>query len=539
MRAPDAPIGWPSATAPPLTLTLSSSMPSARIEFSVTDANASLISHRSTSSAVMPTLSSAFFAAADGVFARYGKSSATCAWAMISPRTVLPFFSAHSLEASTSAPPPSLTPGELPAVCEPWSPESGLSFDSVSSDVSRRGASSISTTVSPLRPLTVTGTISSGRRPSSVALIASSWLRSAQRSMSARVISSSSATSPASSNICLPLNGLRRPSLTIASIALASPMRKPKRACLSRYGAWLIDSIPPPTPTSRSPARIAASRMPAARTPEAHTLLTVSEETSFGIPALICAWREGIWPWPAWRTWPMITCWTCSGSTFARSSAAVIAVAPRSVASRVDRPPPSFPIGVRAVPRITVLGMFEKVSCVSGRAPESMLRPLRVRASTDAPRDIAADTVAVGVFEGKDVAHDTSGGELQALLDSGEAKRSFKHLALAHADGKRWLVVGLGERDRFDGERARIAAATVAGRAGELGTRALCWEVPHHVGDEIAGALAEGTALAAYRFDRLKQAPEDQPARLEEVWVSAHHDVSGAVERAAVVAEAI
>ena len=38
--------------------------------------------------------------------------------------------------------------------------------------------------------------------------------------------------------------------------------------------------------------------------PEAQTLLIVSEGTSFGIPALICAWREGIWPWPACSTWP-------------------------------------------------------------------------------------------------------------------------------------------------------------------------------------------------------------------------------------------
>ena len=57
-----------------------------------------------------------------------------------------------------------------------------------------------------------------------------------------------------------------------------------------------MDSMPPPTPISRSPARIAASMMPAARIPDAHTLLTVSEETSFGMPALIWAWREGIWP---------------------------------------------------------------------------------------------------------------------------------------------------------------------------------------------------------------------------------------------------
>ena len=168
-----------------------------------------------------------------------------------------------------------------------------------------------------------------------------------------------------------------------------------------------------------------------------------------------------------------------------------------------------------------------------------MLRRLRVSSTTDAPRETAADTIAVGVFDGEDVAHDTSGGELQALLESGEARRSFKHLALAHANGRRWIVAGLGKRDAFTGERARVVAATVAGRAGELAARSLCWEVPHHVGDEIAGALAEGTALAAYRFDRLKAPPEDEPPRLEEVIVSAHHDVGEAVARAAVVAEAV
>ena len=143
-------------------------------------------------------------------------------------------------------------------------------------------------------PLIVTGTISSGSRPSSVALIASSCERSDHLSMSARVSSSSVATSLASCIMCLPLNGFVSPSLIIASIALPSPIRKPKRASLSKYGAFDIDSIPPPTPTSRSPARIAVSSRQAARIPDAHTLLIVSDGTSFGIPALICAWREGI-----------------------------------------------------------------------------------------------------------------------------------------------------------------------------------------------------------------------------------------------------
>ena len=87
--------------------------------------------------------------------------------------------------------------------------------------------------------------------------------------------------------MCLPLNGLVSPSWTIASIALPSPMRKPKRACLRMYGALDIDSIPPATPISRSPTRIALSSRQAARIPDAHTLLIVSEETSLGIPPLI------------------------------------------------------------------------------------------------------------------------------------------------------------------------------------------------------------------------------------------------------------
>ncbi|MDX6657741.1 MAG: leucyl aminopeptidase, partial [Solirubrobacteraceae bacterium] len=60
--------------------------------------------------------------------------------------------------------------------------------------------------------------------------------------------------------------------------------------------------------------------------------------------------------------------------------------------------------------------------------------------TTSAPLDSHADTIAIGVFDGKGVAHDTPDGELQALFASGEAKTSFKHLAVTHAAGKRWIV---------------------------------------------------------------------------------------------------
>ena len=93
---------------------------------------------------------------------------------------------------------------------------------------------------------------------------------------------------------------------------------------------------------------------------------------------------------------------------------------------------------------------------------------------------------------------------LQALVDSGEAKRSLRKLAVAHAEGSATCSSGSAARSDFDPERARVAAATVVGRAQELGTRTLCWEVPHHVGDAHAGALVEGTAARRVRLPRVQ-----------------------------------
>jgi leucyl aminopeptidase len=163
---------------------------------------------------------------------------------------------------------------------------------------------------------------------------------------------------------------------------------------------------------------------------------------------------------------------------------------------------------------------------------------MRASATTDAPIATGADTVAIGVFEGKGIAHDLDGAPLQALVDSGEARPTFKHLALHHGEGRRWLLVGLGSRDAFDPERARVAAATAHGRARELGTRTLCWELPHHVSDEVAAGLVEGTILAGYRFDRYRARPVDEPPLLDELVVSAHHDVADAVHRGAIGARA-
>ncbi len=165
---------------------------------------------------------------------------------------------------------------------------------------------------------------------------------------------------------------------------------------------------------------------------------------------------------------------------------------------------------------------------------------MEVRATTDAPLECGADTIVVGLVVGEGVPHD-HGGALAPLLESGEAKASFKHVAQTRADGTRVVLVGLGSRDGLDPERCRIAAAVAHGRAKELGARRLCWEVPHHVGDDHAGALVEGTLLAAYQFREFRSVGEDDGATagIDELVLSAHHDVAAAAERAAIVAECV
>ena len=88
MRAPDMPTGWPSAMAPPLTLTLSSSRPSSLVEARPTAANASLISTRSRSVGAMPSRSQAFAMARAGWLCSVESGPATTPWAPISASQV-------------------------------------------------------------------------------------------------------------------------------------------------------------------------------------------------------------------------------------------------------------------------------------------------------------------------------------------------------------------------------------------------------------------------------------------------------------------
>jgi leucyl aminopeptidase len=156
---------------------------------------------------------------------------------------------------------------------------------------------------------------------------------------------------------------------------------------------------------------------------------------------------------------------------------------------------------------------------------------ISVSAREGAPEETSADTRVVGLFEGES----PPGGVAAQLAESGEAKPALRKLAVGHEDGRRVIVAGLGKRDEFDAEKARVAAAVAAQRARDLGARSLSWAEPG--GEGVAGALVEGTLLGLYRYDVFKSDKADgdkADGGIGSLEVVASRDLSGVVEQARV-----
>src|SRR5665213_18129 len=188
IRVPEAPMGWPSAMAPPLTLTLSASKPSSRLTAQACAAKASLASIKSSSDAFHPARSKASLLAGIGPTPITAGSTPTDAQEAMRASGAMPRRAASAAFIKTTAAAPSLMPEALPAVTVPFLSKAGFNFASVSTVVPWRGCSSVSTTTSPLRVFTVTGTISSVKRPDFCAASARLCERAASSSCCARVI---------------------------------------------------------------------------------------------------------------------------------------------------------------------------------------------------------------------------------------------------------------------------------------------------------------------------------------------------------------
>jgi leucyl aminopeptidase len=119
-----------------------------------------------------------------------------------------------------------------------------------------------------------------------------------------------------------------------------------------------------------------------------------------------------------------------------------------------------------------------------------------------------AELLCIGLHDGE---------ELPAWLaeapGSADVKTDLKSLTILRPEGRRVLVVGLGDRDGSDPDRLRAAAALAVAQARRLAARSVAWRCPD--GRSAPAALTSGTILASYRFDRFKRAADDPPAELE------------------------
>src|SRR6188508_759092 len=139
----------------------------------------------------------------------------------------------------------------------------------------------------------------------------------------------------------------------MASTIVPLPIRRPSRMRGIRCGVLLIDSMPPATTMSVSPAAMPCAASITAFRPEPHTLLIVIAATCSCRPPWSAAWRAGFCPSPAATTLPMMHSSTAAGSMPARRTASRTAIAPSCGAVKSFRDPRNLPVAVRAAATMT------------------------------------------------------------------------------------------------------------------------------------------------------------------------------------------
>jgi leucyl aminopeptidase len=162
---------------------------------------------------------------------------------------------------------------------------------------------------------------------------------------------------------------------------------------------------------------------------------------------------------------------------------------------------------------------------------------LRVEVADKPLSEVDADLLAVLLFEDDELPEPLAGAP-----GSEDVKGGYKKTALVHpGTPRRALVVGLGDRNEFEPERARVAGAIATRNAGSLETSSLAISGPDSLDAKaFATAVVEGAVLASYRFDRFKTRKDDEETsgRPEELTVLGERDIAEAVEAARVAAEA-
>jgi leucyl aminopeptidase len=171
----------------------------------------------------------------------------------------------------------------------------------------------------------------------------------------------------------------------------------------------------------------------------------------------------------------------------------------------------------------------------------SRLPFMKAYASDVALSELDADLVAVGLFEG-----DSLSEPLGSTPGAKDASADFKSsVTIFPGKPERVVVIGLGSKEDFTAERARVAGAVAHSALKRAKGEALGWILPDAGGDGpeagmVAAALVEGAAFASFSFDRFKSGSDGEEAapELKAVEISSAADISEAVRVGEVVGNA-
>ena len=159
--------------------------------------------------------------------------------------------------------------------------------------------------------------------------------------------------------------------------------------------------------------------------------------------------------------------------------------------------------------------------------------------------EVESPAIVVNLFEGVSkpsgatgAVDEALGAAIAALIADGEIKGKRGEKTLVHTLGKlpakRVLVAGLGEADELTADTLRVVAGDVARYLRGKGVTSFA-TVLHGAGaggvgpEESAQAIAEGTMMGLYRFDRHKSG-ESRPSMEKMAVVERDGDAIGAIQ---------
>ena len=168
---------------------------------------------------------------------------------------------------------------------------------------------------------------------------------------------------------------------------------------------------------------------------------------------------------------------------------------------------------------------------------------MRVEVADRPLAEVESDLLVVLLFDGDELPEPLAGAP-----GSEDVKGAYRKTTLIHPEKpRRALVVGLGDRDEFEPERARVAAAIAARTAGSMDATSMSLKGPDAADPKaLATAAVEGAILGSYRFDRYKSKKDGDDGgdeggsskHLEELQMIGDDGLAEDVEAARIGAEA-